>query len=199
MNRMNIFITSPSRVGSNWICDILVDLIKPTTVLRLYSIKHLFMDRHKPPRQMLKKLDSLKGNNVFKIHRWKPEDLLGIVKGKIIGMVRNYNDSVDSLMAWIKKKNNLDISLDELKKERKNQIKNHKDMYDSMKIQNKRYLLIHYEDLIKRPMDTIKSICKFLRIRRDIEDLEDIINLNRYMYKKQTIQDDTLVNNYMRR
>ena len=166
---MNVFITSPSRVGSNWLCDILTDLLKPITLLRLYSMKHLLTPKHKIPIELIKKLDSMKGNNIFKVHIWKPEELVNIVSGSVIGLVRNYDDSVNSLLNWIKNTSGIKISIDELKEQRKEQLKRHRQMYDSMNFDHKKYRLYHYEDLKNNAINTIQSICGFLKIQRSIE------------------------------
>lgn len=194
---MSVFITSPSRVGSNWLCDILVDLLKPISMLRLYTIKHLLTKEHRVPVDLIKKLDSMKGNNLFKIHIWKPEELINVINGVVIGLVRNYEDSVSSLLNWIKKSNDLKISIEELREERKEQIQRHEEMFDSMYFEHKRYCLIHYEDLMADPIKTIKFLCEFLKIKREDEDIERIVDLNRFDYKKQTINDDSIVNNYL--
>ena len=164
---MRIFLTSSKKVGSNWLFNILVDLVKPKRAVRDRDIDRWNLHKYK--------------DGVFKVHFVHPKELCDD-KTKVISITRNLYDAITSLV--LRKKFLLDLkenpsqfvfAYKELIEQQVQYWLRYRDGFE-----HENYLLVHYEDMIKDPFPIVKRICEFLGLKKGDDTIRKIVNKNSF-------------------
>ena len=201
---MKVFVTTQMRSGSTWLCDLLATLLNNSWAFLERG------DKIKPQR--FRQIVNRNHSKVYKMHWTHPNTICSVIpKGNkqnfVISITRDVKDIAISMIMYLRYDPVVSTSprlssIYQARKDFKSQNLNDKDyinlfikthpyfkgIVDSWKSYNDgythpNYKLINYEDLIKRPMITFKSITDFLGINIGAQKIKNILGKNSFQVK----------------